>query len=100
MDNSENNLDDKFVSDVEKDASKKIKSKDEKKDIMFGLGFFGIVGWSIAIPTLLAIYLGTYLDKKFPSNFSWTVTLLFLGVIVGSFNTWRWLDENRKDNNK
>ncbi|UJF16662.1 AtpZ/AtpI family protein [Jeotgalibaca sp. MA1X17-3] len=82
---------------MEKDANKKLKSKEDGKEIMFGLGLFGIVGWSIAVPTLLGIALGTYLDKKVETSFSWTLTLIFVGVIVGAFNTWRWLNEN---NNK
>lgn len=85
---------DELLNEVEKDANKKIKSKSEGKEIMFGLGFFGIVGWSIAVPTLLAIALGVYLDKKLNSNFSWTLTLIFAGVLLGSFNVWSWLNEN------
>lgn len=96
MDKKKKTPEDKYVNEVEKDANKKMKSKEEGKEIMFGLGFFGIVGWSIAIPTLLAIALGVYLDKKLDSNFSWTLTLIFAGVILGSFNTWRWLNENNE----
>lgn len=87
----------KLLNEVERDVNKKIKSKREGKEVMFGLGLFGIVGWSIAVPTLLAIALGLYLDKKFESSFSWTLTLIFVGVIVGAFNTWRWLNENSGD---
>ena len=94
MDKEKNTPEDKLLKEIEKDANKKIKSKRDGKEVMFGLGFFGIVGWSIAIPTLLAIALGVYLDKKFDSNFSWTLTLIFAGVIIGALNTWHWLNEN------
>lgn len=90
------NQEDELLREIEKDANKKIKSKKEGNQVMFGLGFFGIVGWSIAIPTLLAIALGVYLDKKLDSNFSWTLTLIFVGVIIGSLNTWHWLNENNE----
>ncbi|WP_255763974.1 AtpZ/AtpI family protein [Jeotgalibaca sp. MA1X17-3] len=90
-------MDEELLNEIEKDANKKLKSKEDGKEIMFGLGLFGIVGWSIAVPTLLGIALGTYLDKKVETSFSWTLTLIFVGVIVGAFNTWRWLNEN---NNK
>lgn len=90
-----NNLssEDELLDEIEKEAKKKIKAKSEGDEIMFGLGLFGIVGWSIAIPTVLGVALGIYLDKKFTSNISWTITLLFLGVIFGSFNVWRWINE-------
>ncbi|HZK10663.1 MAG TPA: AtpZ/AtpI family protein [Clostridia bacterium] len=89
-----------LLEEVEKDVAKKIKAEKEGKEIMFGLGFFGIVGWSITVPTLLAIALGVYLDKRFSSNFSWTLTLIFVGVILGSFNAWRWLNDNSQDREK
>lgn len=95
MDKEEKTSKNELLDEVEKDVAKKLKAEREGKEIMFGLGFFGIVGWSIAVPTLLAIALGVYLDKKFPSGFSWTLTLIFVGVILGAFNAWRWLNDNR-----
>lgn len=82
---------------IEKDSNKKIKSQEEGREIMFGLGLFGVVGWSVAIPTVLGIALGVFLDKKYTQSFSWTITLLFVGVIVGSFNAWHWIKEKTED---
>ncbi len=78
---------------IKSDVDKKIKAQAEKDDIMFGLGVFGIIGWSISIPTLLGILLGVYLDKNFQTDFSWTLTLLFIGVIVGCLNAWHWIKQ-------
>ena len=82
---------------IEKDSSKKIKAEEEGSDIMFGLGLFGIVGWSISLPTVMGIALGVYLDKRFTQSFSWTITLLFAGVVLGSFNAWHWIKEKTED---
>ena len=82
---------------IEGDAKKKIKAQEEGSEIMFGLGLFGIVGWSIAVPTLLGIFLGVFLDKKFTQSFSWTLTLLFAGVVIGSLNAWHWIKEKTGD---
>ncbi len=57
----------------------------------FGLGMFGLIGWSVAIPTLAAIALGLWLDGHSPAHFSWTLTLLFIGVVVGCLNAWYWI---------
>lgn len=82
---------------IKSDTEKRIKARGEKDDIMFGLGVFGIVGWSIAIPTLIGIALGIYLDGRRPVNFSWTLTLLFAGIIVGCLNAWHWVKQKSKE---
>lgn len=70
-----------------------------KHGLWFGLGMFGLVGWSVAIPTVLGIALGVWLDRKWPGPPSWTLTLLFLGVILGCRNAWYWIERERHDNN-
>ena len=85
---------------VKKDSAKKMKAQDEGSEIMFGLNLFGIVGWSISIPTVLGIALGSFLDERFTHSFSWTITLLFTGIILGSFNAWRWIKEKTKMSGK
>jgi len=82
---------------IQSDAAKKIKAKGEKDDIMFGLGVFGIVGWSIAIPTLLGVAAGAFLDNRYPTGFSWTLTLLFAGIIMGCFNAWHWVKQKSEE---
>ncbi len=87
----------KLQKKVEAAAAKKIKARKEGSNIIFGLGLFGIVGWSIAMPTLIGIALGIYVDNRFPMGVSWTLTLLFAGVIVGSFNAWYWVKKHTED---
>ena len=88
---------DKFIEKVQSDSHKKIKAQNEGKEILFGFGLFGIVGWSIAIPTLIGIALGIQFDRIFDSSFSWTLTLLFAGIILGCFNAWHWVKEKSND---
>lgn len=57
----------------------------------YGLGLFGLIGWSVAVPTVLGIAVGVWLDRRFPSPYSWTLMLLFVGVVLGCFNAWFWL---------
>ena len=87
--------------------SKKIGSKAERKmrareqedrGVWFGLGMFGLVGWAVAVPTVLGILIGLWLDQRFPGKPSWTLTLLFLGVVLGCINAWYWVQrESRHD---
>lgn len=99
MDNEKNSPEKKIEKKIQSDVEKKIKAKAEQDDIMFGLGVFGIIGWSISIPTLLGIFLGIYLDDTFSMEFSWTLTLLFVGVIVGCLNAWYWVKQ-KSDSDK
>lgn len=63
----------------------------------FGFGMFGLVGWSVALPTLAGIGLGIWLDRRIPMGFSWTLTLMFAGLVLGCMNAWRWLELERTD---
>lgn len=83
----------KMLRKVKSDARKKIRARDKEDTVVFGLGMFGIVGWSIAVPTIMGIALGSYLDKHVESGFSWTLTLIFGGVIIGCINAWYWVQQ-------
>jgi len=71
--------------------------------VWFGLGMSGLIGWSVAVPTLLGAVLGVWLDARHPQMFSWTLTLLFAGLILGCFNAWHWVSQQdaamREENN-
>lgn len=65
--------------------------------IWYGLGMMGLVGWSISIPTLIGIFVGLFLDRRFPIEQSWTLTFIVVGMTLGCLNAWRWLrNEDRK----
>jgi len=70
--------------------------KNKDKDVWFGLGMFGLVGWSVAIPTVIGVALGVWIDARWPSRYSWTLTLLILGIGLGCFNAWFWITKERK----
>lgn len=73
---------------------RKLRSRREgSRSAWFGLGMFGLVGWSIAVPTLVGIAVGTWLDASFPGRISWKLTLLFLGVGMGFANAYRWMHQ-------
>ena len=62
--------------------------REGRRGLAQGLGTFGLVGWSIAIPTLLGVALGRWLDARETAGPSWTLTLLLAGVVVGAFIAW------------
>ena len=79
-------------------AERKLKSqRNSGHGVWFGLGMTGLIGWSVAIPTLLGAALGLWLDKHYPGPHSWTLTLLFIGLIIGCVNAWHWVTKEDKE---
>jgi len=77
--------------------ARKLRARREKhRTVWFGLGMFGLVGWSVAMPTVAGIALGIWLDGRWPSDTSWTLTLLVVGVALGCVNAWFWLSRERE----
>ena len=71
---------------------RKIAARSEGRDnAWFGLGTFGMIGWSVAVPVVASIAVGLWIDSRWPSRFSWTLMLLFLGMVLGCLNAWHWL---------
>ena len=76
--------------------ARKVQARREKdRTVWFGLGVFGVVGWSVAIPTVLGVALGIWLDLTWPSRFSWTLALLLAGVALGALNAWYWVSQEQ-----
>ena len=63
------------------------------RSIWFGVGTFGVVGWTIAMTTLIGVALGVWIDRKWESSYSWTLTMLFIGLIIGCMNAWYWINK-------
>jgi ATP synthase protein I len=84
---------------VRRREQRKLKARREKdRSVWFGLGVFGIVGWSVVIPTLAGIALGVWIDTRSDSPYAWTLMLLFVGLAVGCLNAWYWVrQESRHD---
>lgn len=79
---------------VARREERKIRARKEgERSAWFGLGMFGLIGWSVAVPTLAGIALGLWIDTRWPSDYSWTLMLLFAGVVLGCINAWYWLNK-------
>ena len=70
--------------------------RETHRGIWFGLGMFGVVGWLVAIPTLVGIGLGVWLDRRYPGRYSWTLLLLVLGIALGCLNAWVWVSRESR----
>ena len=72
------------------------KTRDEPQySPLDGLGVFGVIGWSVAIPTVGGAFLGMWLNRVAPQSFSWPIALILGGVVVGGLVAWSWIDKTR-----
>ena len=77
---------------------RKIKARQEgERSAWFGLGMFGLVGWSVAVPALVGVAIGLWIDSRWPSRFSWTLMLLVMGVALGCLNAWWWVQREGRE---
>ena len=82
------------VDDIARQAERRIRARRERRrGIWFGFGMFGMVGWAVALPTLLGVALGYWLDEIAPQRFSWKLALLLAGVVLGGLNAWFWIEK-------
>jgi len=81
----------------EQAARKLLAQRGAAKSIWFGLGMSGLIGWSVTIPTLIGAVVGMWVDTHYPSSYSWTLMLLLMGLVIGCFNAWRWVDSEFKE---
>ncbi len=78
-------------------ADRKIKARRHgTPGVWSGLGMMGLIGWSVAVPTLLGAALGIWLDGRYPGTHSWTLALLVAGLLIGCLNAWRWVANEEK----
>jgi ATP synthase protein I len=87
----------KIIDDVGKKEVRKQRARSTGDDsVWFGLGIFGLIGWSISIPTLIGAAIGILLDKKYAGGLSWTLILLFGGLLIGCSIAWHWISKELK----
>ena len=76
--------------------NRKVRARqDASHSVWFGFGMFGVIGWSVTVPALACVALGVWIDSRWPSPYSWTLMLLFIGVILGCLNAWYWVSRER-----
>jgi ATP synthase protein I len=95
--NSASSQETRFSAEVAAKAARKLRvQRHGKQGVWFGLGMFGLIGWSVAVPTILGAMLGLWWDKRHPGAHSWTLALLVAGLVVGCANAWHWIAQEDK----
>lgn len=88
---------DEAAAEIGRQVERRVRARRRgERSAWFGLGMFGLVGWAVAVPTLIGIALGTWLDRVAPQDFSWTLALLLAGVVLGALNAWIWVERESR----
>jgi ATP synthase protein I len=77
-------------------AARKLRARRNRSPVWFGLGMMGLIGWSVAVPTLLGAGLGLWLDARHVGGRSWTLALLVAGLAIGCANAWHWVAKEER----
>ncbi|MEH6646739.1 AtpZ/AtpI family protein [Sulfitobacter sp.] len=56
------------------------------------LAQIGVLGWIFVVPTLAGLFLGRMIDARFESGIFWSAPLMFLGVCLGGWTAWKWMN--------
>lgn len=84
--------------EIARSARRKLKARKRRQsNPLYGLGMFGLVGWAVAIPTLLGTAIGLWIDAQTTSTRSWTLVCLLGGVALGCLNAWYWVSRESRD---
>jgi len=87
-----------FSREVGAKAARKLKAqRNPTPGVWFGLGMMGLIGWSVAVPTLLGAAFGIWLDYRHPGSHSWTLMLMIIGLAIGCLNAWHWVSKEEKE---
>lgn len=79
---------------VESQANRIRKAERERRTLLANTVYLGTLGLIFVLPVIIGAYLGNWLDNRVRGySFSWTVTLIVLGVFVGALDVYLFVRE-------
>ncbi len=85
----------RLSNDVERQVKRMKKAEKERPTLLAQTIFLGTLGLVFVLPVVAGAYLGRWLDTMVEGySIRWTLSLLFLGVIVGGVNVYLIMREN------
>lgn len=72
---------------IEKQADRMRQAEHERPTLIAQTAYIGRLGLVFVIPVIGGAYLGRWIDSLFSGySMRWTLSLIFLGVVIGAFN--------------
>ena len=67
-------------------------SRRKNRVIELNAAVLSVYGWQMAIPMILGVILGRFLDHFAAiDHLSWTFNLILIGAVIGFYNANRWI---------
>jgi ATP synthase protein I len=74
---------------VKSQAGRIRKAERERRTLLANTIYLGTLGIIFVLPVVVGAYLGSWLDSRLKGySFSWTVTLIVLGVFIGAVDVY------------
>ena len=64
------------------------RSEAHKETFWSSVAMLGVIGWSVALPSLAGVALGLWIDHRWPSRISWAAVLFASGLAYGCAAAW------------
>jgi len=85
----------KLKSEIEKQARRMLKARREQPTLLSQTIYTGTLGLVLVLPIVTGAYIGMWLDGLTEEyTVRWTMGMILLGVIIGSFNVYFLIKEH------
>lgn len=78
----------RLIQQVEAKQQNMQRGRNHRDALLRSAAILGVIGWSVVVPTLTGVAVGIWIDGRWPGRFSWTITLMSLGLLLGCANAW------------
>jgi len=78
----------RMIREIGAQQDRMTRARKRKNGSWTSIAILGVVGWSVAVPTLAGVAVGLWIDHRWPSRFSWTLMLLVGGLVLGCVSAW------------
>ena len=85
---------DRLHTRVEQQAKRLHQAERERPTLLAQTVYLGTLGLVFVLPVIAGAYLGAWLDSLLAGySMRWTLSLIFLGLVVGAINVWLMIRE-------
>ena len=67
------------------------KESDKKSSLLKAISLTTL-GWEMAIPIFVGVFVGSRFDRWFNTNYTFTIILLILGIMIAYYNLYRHIE--------
>ena len=72
------------------------RSEEHKETFWSSVAMLGVIGWSVALPSLGGVALGLWIDHRWPGRISWAAVLFASGLAYGCAAAWNHMRGNHR----